>query len=275
MPRAAILAYGLGGTLLGLLLLPLFGLLVGTSGSALLAELKGTVFQTAFWLTLKTSSISLLFVVCAGTPLAWWLTRTASPGADWVQGIAYVPVLLPPAVLGVALLFTFGGSSVAGVALSEVGIRLPFTRWAVILAQVIVSAPFYLVAATNAFRRVDDDVILVARTLGETSAGAFFRVAVPVALPGLLGGAALAWARAAGEFGATLLFAGNQPGETQTLPLAIYSALETDVARAVALAILLVVAFAVVLGLFRFVIAHQVSRRRRGWSWFRRVGKRA
>lgn len=133
--------------------------------------------------------------------------------------------------------------------------QVPFTPGAVVLAQVIVSAPFYVQSAAAAFRRVDRDLLLVARTLGQGPAGAFLRVAVPVALPGLVGGAALAWARAIGEFGATLLFAGNLPGTTQTVPLAIYMALESDVRAALALSLVLAGAAVVLLLALRGVPA--------------------
>jgi molybdate transport system permease protein len=150
-----------------------------------------------------------------------------------------LPIVVPPAVVGIALLLTFGRSGLLGAPLTALGIQIPFTTIAVVLAQVVVSAPFYVQAAAAAFRRVDPDLLIVARSLGQRPRGAFFGVALPLALPGLMGGAALAWARALGEFGATLLFAGNLPGITQTMPLAIYAALEVDVRVAVALSLAL------------------------------------
>jgi molybdate transport system permease protein len=142
-------------------------------------------------------------------------------------------------VVGIALLETFGRRGLFGGVLTALGIQIPFTTLAVVLAQLVVSAPFYVQAAAAAFRRVDSDLLIVARTLGQSQRGAFLRVAVPIALPGLVGGAALAWARSLGEFGATLLFAGNLPGTTQTMPLAIYMALESDVRVAIALSLVL------------------------------------
>jgi molybdate transport system permease protein len=150
-----------------------------------------------------------------------------------------LPVVIPPAVLGVALLETFGRRGLLGGALDGLGLALPFSTAAVVVAQIVVSAPFYVQAASSAFRRVDADLLLVARTLGASPAGAFVRVGVPLALPGLLGGAALCWARALGEFGATLLFAGNLPGTTQTMPLAIYATLESDLRAATSLSVAL------------------------------------
>ncbi|MEZ4463608.1 MAG: ABC transporter permease subunit [bacterium] len=143
-------------------------------------------------------------------PLAWRLAARPAPGL--VEILVSLPVVIPPAVLGVALLATFGQQGLLG------GSGLPFTEAAVIVAQVVVAAPFYVQGAAAAFRKVDADLLLVARTLGAGRARTFFGVALPAALPGLLAGAALAWARALGEFGATLLFAGNLSGRTQTMP---------------------------------------------------------
>jgi len=159
-----------------------------------------------------------------------------------------LPVVLPPAVAGVALLLAFGRRGLLGPALAAAGIGLPFTRAAVVLAESFVAAPFYVQAAIAAFRRIDPDLFLVARTLGASRPRVFFTVAVPLARPGLAGGATMSWARALGEFGATLMFAGNMEGRTQTLPLAIYTALESDVRTAQSLSLVLVaVAFALLL----------------------------
>jgi molybdate transport system permease protein len=137
---------------------------------------------------------------------------------------------------------------------------LSFTVWAVVTAQVVVSAPFYIQSAAAGFRKVDDDQLLVAQTLGATPGKAFLRIAVPTALPALMSGAALCWARALGEFGATLLFAGNLPGQTQTMPLAIYSAMEQDLELARALALILAIfAFAMLL-LLRLIPAWRRQR---------------
>jgi molybdate transport system permease protein len=157
---------------------------------------------------------------------------------------------MPPAVVGVALILAFGRQSVVGAWLRDLGVDLPFSTAAVVVAQVVVSAPFFVLPAAEAFRRVDSDLLLVARTLGASPARTFFRVAIPVALPGILAGAALAWARAVGEFGATLLFAGSLPGRTQTMPLAIYRSLETDLSVARALSLLLGASAIVVLMIF-------------------------
>ncbi|ACY16802.1 ABC transporter permease [Haliangium ochraceum] len=221
------------------MLLPLAVLLLSSSPQELLAGARHRLFAPALWLSARTTSLSLALVVLTGTPLAWWLASSRTRLSRVLEVLVDVPIVLPPAVVGVALLQSFGRRGLLGPQLEALGVALPFSSAAVVLAQVVVSAPFYVQAAANAFRKVELDLVLVARTLGASSASAFFRVAVPVALPGLLGGAALAWARSLGEFGATLLFAGNLSGRTQTMPLAIYTALESDVRAALALALVL------------------------------------
>jgi molybdate transport system permease protein len=189
-----------------------------------------------------TSLVALVVVVALGTPLAWLLAQRER---RVIEILVELPVVLPPAVLGVALLLAFGRHGLLGPFLERAGLSVAFTPAAVVLAQIVVAAPFYVLAATSAFRALDRELLVVARTLGASPARAFFRVALPITRPALLRGATLAWARALGEFGATLLFAGSLAGRTMTLPLAIYAALESDLraARAIAL-VLVVVAFA-------------------------------
>ena len=225
--------------MLVLLVLPLLALALASSPSDLASGVRSPLFGPALWLSARTTALSLAIVVLTGTPLAWWLASTAGRGARVAEALVDLPIVIPPAVVGIALLETFGRSGLFGPILVGAGIQVPFTPLAVVLAQVVVAAPFYVQAAAAAFRRVEPDLLLVARTLGQSPRGAFLRVAAPIALPGLVGGAALAWARALGEFGATLLFAGNLPGTTQTMPLAIYMALESDVRVAVALSLVL------------------------------------
>lgn len=230
-----------GGLLLVVLVLPVLGLVAGTAPGELLDALSLPSTRTALWLSLRTTALALALVVLLGTPLAWALSRGRRRRHRVALSLVELPVVLPPAVLGVALLETFGRSGWLGPALGAVGVQLPFTSAAVVLAQVIVGAPLYVLTATAAFRAVDDDLLLVARTLGAGPARAWWTVAAPLAAPGLASAAALAWARALGEFGATLMFAGSLPGRTQTLPLAIYGALERDMAQARAISVLLVV----------------------------------
>ena len=225
--------------------------------------MQNPIFMPALSLSAKTS-----FVV-------WWLlfwlhpvglvdghgtAQKESGGA--VGGFAHRD---SPAVLGIALLQTFGRQGLLGDIFQGLGIQIPFSTSAVILAQVVVAAPFYIQSATTAFRRVNPDFLWVARTLGQKPAGAFLQVALPLALPGMISGAALSWARALGEFGATLLFAGNLSETTQTMPLAIYTAMESDVRAAVAISLVLVaVAFVLLLGLRLLPAVNPQTRRERG-----------
>jgi len=241
--------------MLVLLVLPLVALGLASSPSDLAAGVRDPLFLPALWLSARTTLVSLAVVVGTGTPLAWWLAQAPGRSGRVVEVLVDLPVVVPPAVLGIALLETFGRSGLLGGALEALGIRVPFTTAAVVLAQVVVSAPFYVQAAAAAFGRVDRDLLIVARTLGQSPGGAFFRIAVPLALPGLVGGAALAWARSLGEFGATLLFAGNLPGTTQTMPLAIYMALESDVRVALAIALVLAAVSVLLLFALRWVPA--------------------
>ncbi|MGD2045637.1 MAG: ABC transporter permease [Gemmatimonadota bacterium] len=235
---------GLPGALVALpililLVLPMMALALASSPADLAQAMGDPLFLPALLLSARTTLVSLLLVVMMGIPLAWWLGRSTSRLARVVEVLVDLPIVVPPAVVGIALLQTFGRRGVFGGMLGAAGIQVPFTTTAVVLAQLVVSAPFFVQAAAAAFRAVDEDLLIVARTLGQSPTGAFLRVALPMALPGVVVGAALAWARALGEFGATLLFAGNLPGTTQTMPLAIYMALESDVRVALALALVL------------------------------------
>jgi molybdate transport system permease protein len=160
-----------------------------------------------------------------------------------------LPIVIPPAVAGVAMLLAFGRRGLLAGWLYPEGWSVTFTTMAVVMAEVFVSAPFFVQAGTSAFRRIDVKLVIVAKTFGASPLRVFFRVALPLAAPGLIAGAIMSWARSLGEFGATLMFAGNLQGKTQTLPLAIYTALESDLRAAQALSIVLVsVAFALLLG---------------------------
>ena len=246
--------------MLAILVVPLVALAGASSPGEIAAGAAHPLFAPALWLSARTTFTSLVIVVAAGTPLAWWIGRRPGRWTRTVETLVDLPIVVPPAVLGIALLEAFGRNGLFGPVLSAMGIQIPFTTAAVVAAQVVVSAPFFVQASASAFRRVDSDLLVVARTLGQSPAGAFLRVAVPLALPGLIAGAALAWARALGEFGATLLFAGNLSGATQTVPLAIYTALESDARVAVALALVLVAASALLLIPLRAVPARIVRR---------------
>lgn len=241
-----------GVTLAGLLLLPFFALAISTPASDLLEGATHPLFASALLLSLRTTLTSLSITVVLGTPLAWWLASSSSKTARVIEVLVGLPIVIPPAVVGVALLQTFGREGLLGPALGSVGIALPFTEISVVLAQIVVSAPFFVKAGASAFREVRPAMLIVARTLGASPPVAFFRVALPIALPGLLVGASLAWARALGEFGATLLFAGNMPGRTQTMPLAIFYALESDVRLAIVFSLVLAAVGMLLLVALRF-----------------------
>jgi molybdate transport system permease protein len=242
-----------GGGLLLFVLLPFAALLADGGLASLLAGLDCPLTWPALRLSLGTSLLSVALVVAGGTPLAWWLARLRWRYAGWLEVLLQLPIVIPPAVGGIALLLAFGRRGLFGQALERLGFSPAFGPIAVVMAQVFVSAPFYLQAAVEAFRRLDGNLLAVARSLGASPPRLFLQLALPLARPGLLGGAAMSWARALGEFGATLMFAGNMTGRTQTLPLAIYTALELDMRSAQALSIVLVgFAFGLLLFLRRF-----------------------
>ena len=245
----------LGGLLAALLALPFVALALSVSFTDLERGLGHPLFAPALGLSLRTTLVSLAITVLTGTPVAWWLSSSSSALVRVVELVVDLPIVIPPAVVGVALLQTFGRLGLLGPVLESVGLTISFSTAAVVLAQVVVAAPFFVHAASNAFRKVDEDTLIVARTLGASAMAAFLRVAVPIALPGLFVGAALAWARALGEFGATLLFAGNLSGTTQTMPLAIFTALESDVRVAVVFSLVLAAIGALLLLLLRAVPA--------------------
>jgi molybdate transport system permease protein len=237
----------LGSLLVGFLLLPLVSLLATATPNELVSGLLSGSVWPALRLTLKTTFTSLTLVLLFGTPLAWALAHSESRGAHSLETLLELPIVVPPAVAGVALLLTFGRHGLLTGRLYPDSVHLAFTTTAVVVAETFVSAPFYVQAAVSAFRRIDPCLLAVAASLGANPWRIFLRIAVPIALPGLIAGAAMSWARALGEFGATLMFAGNLEGVTQTLPLAIYSALEVDMRAARAISVLLVVVALVVL----------------------------
>jgi molybdate transport system permease protein len=208
------------------------------------AAVDESVFA-ALRLSFVTTAISLALTLGFGTPLAYLLARRRFPGRRLVEAIVDLPIVLPPAVAGLALLLTLGRRGPVG----SLGLEIAFTTAAVILAQTFVSAPFYIRSARGAFATVHRDLEDAARIDGGGEWQAFRRVTVPLAMPVLAGGAILAWARALGEFGATIMFAGNIEGLTQTLPLAVYGEFQSSLEASIAAAVILVVAaLAVLLG---------------------------
>ena len=256
--RRQHLAFRLGMSLLAaalgtLLVLPFVALLFDGGPGSILRGFQYAPTWPALRLSLETTTISVLIIALGGTPLAWWLARSKWRSARWLETLLQLPVVIPPAVGGIALLLAFGRRGLFGGWLDRLGFSPSFSTVAVIMAQVFVSAPFYLQAAVHAFARLDQNLLAVSRSLGASPPRLFFQVVLPLAKPALIGGAAMSWARALGEFGATLMFAGNMMGTTQTLPLAIYTALESDIRAAQALSLLLALfAFALLLALRRF-----------------------
>jgi molybdate transport system permease protein len=224
------------------LLLPVVALFATLSWSDFLGGLRDPLLAPALRLSLLTTTSSLVLVVVLGSLLAWRVARNPGRLSRWLEAVSQIPAVIPPAVAGVGLLLAFGRRGLFGALLDRHGIAIAFTTPAVVMAEAFVSAPFFVQAAIAAFRRVDPNLLVVARTLGASPFRTFLRVGLPLAAPGLVAGAAMSWARAVGEFGATILFAGNLTGRTQTMPLAVYTAMESDLRAAQALSIILVVA---------------------------------
>lgn len=261
LPPALLLLTASSVALLLLLVLPLAAIFIrGIPAGALARAIDDPTVRQALTLSLATTSISLILSLVIGTPVAFLLARYRFRGHQLLDTVVDLPMVLPPAVAGVALLMAFGRRGVVGPFLSDLGIEIPFTTLAVILAQTFVAVPFYIRAARAGFESVDGGLEEVAATLGAGRSTIFRTVTVPLALPALLGGAVMAWARALGEFGATLMFAGNFAGRTQTMPLAIYQTLESGrLDAALALSIILVVVSFSVLLLFKVVVRRGAS----------------
>lgn len=252
-----------GAPLILFLVLPLVVLLVRTLGS-------GTIFQfltnpavlSALQLSLITTLITLTLAVLFGTPLAYLLARYDFRGKSLLDTLIDLPMVLPPAVAGVALLITLGRRGWIGSWLADqFGITIGFSTVAVVLAQLFVAAPFYVKSAKAGFESTDPGFERVATTLGSGNLRTFWRVTVPLALPSLLSGMVMTWARALGEFGATIMFAGNFEGRTQTMPLAIYSALEGSggLDQSLTLSVILVITSFAVLLVVKWLTRRQVK----------------
>lgn len=243
----AVLVLALSAALL-FLTLPIVATFTDTSPGRLLDSLDDPVARDALWLSLKTTAAALAIIVVVGTPAAYLLATRRFRGRAVVQTLLELPLVLPPAAAGIALLAALGPNGILGSALDDAGIQLVLQTSGVIVALVFVASPFYLRQAEAAFSAVPQNVMEASRTLGAGEARTFARVAIPTARPGLLAGAALAWGRALGEFGATLMFAGSFRGITQTVPLAIYDRFAIDFPGALALsAVLVCVSFALLL----------------------------
>ncbi|WP_430789257.1 ABC transporter permease [Actinoplanes sp. G11-F43] len=234
------------------LVLPLAGLLVRTPWATLPARLAEPGVVEALKLSLLTSTLATVLCLFLGVPLAWLLARVEFPGRRLVRALITVPLVLPPVVGGIALLLALGRRGLVGQWLDETfGITLPFTTTGVVIAESFVALPFLVIAVEGALRGADSRFEEAAATLGATRWTTFTHVTLPLVAPGIAAGAVLCWARALGEFGATITFAGNYPGITQTMPLAVYQTMESgDLEGAVVLSlILLVVSVAILAGL--------------------------
>ena len=231
----------------GFLVLPIVALFLRIPPGELIDALGSAAARDALVVSIKTSLIAHLAVLLVGTPAAYAIGRNRFRGRTLVLSLIELPLVLPPAAAGIALLVTFGRLGLLGGTLDALGVRLSFTQAAVVIAVTFVESPFYLRGAIASFESVDDTLVEAARTLGARPFRVFARVALPLAAGGLGAASALALARGLGEFGATLLFAGSLQGVTQTLPLAIYAQFEVDLNTALAIGALFVVFGAVVL----------------------------
>jgi molybdate transport system permease protein len=248
-----------GSGLLCLLALPLIALLWRTALTDFMASVVAPSAFDALRVSLVTSTLSTLLAVITGTPLAYALARWPFRGRAWMELLIDLPVVLPPAVAGLALLMAFGRRGLLGPALEIVGVSIPFTTAAVVLAQAFVSAPLYVRSARIGFAGIDVQLEEAAYTEGANQWQLFRFVMLPLAGRALLSGAILAWTRALGEFGATILFAGNLEGRTQTMPLAIYLGFESDLSLALALSAILLAVSILLLAVLRRLEAQSTA----------------
>jgi len=230
------------------LVLPLVGLLLRAPWGHLGAALSGADATQALILSLWTASTATAISLVIGVPLAWVLARSRFPGQRLLRALVTLPLVLPPVVGGVALLLAFGRTGFVGRLLdSWFGLTIPFTPIAVVMAETFVAMPFLIITVEGALRSADQGFEEAAATLGATRMTVFRRVTMPMIAPSLGAGAVLCWARALGEFGATITFAGSFPGQTETMPIAVYYALENDPDAAIALSLVLLLVSIVVL----------------------------
>nr|WP_240497232.1 molybdate ABC transporter permease subunit [Streptomyces hirsutus] len=236
---------------LAFLLVPLLALLVRTPWQSMPEQLTSPVVWQALRLSLVCATAATAVSLVLGVPLAWLLARTEFPGRGLVRALVTLPLVLPPVVGGVALLMALGRNGIVGQWLDQwFGISLPFTTAGVVVAEAFVAMPFLVISVEGTLRAADRRYEEAAATLGASRFTAFRRVTLPLIAPGIAAGSVLAWARALGEFGATITFAGNFPDRTQTMPLAVYLALQSDPEAAIALSVvLLAVSIAVLAGL--------------------------
>ena len=250
--------------LLGFLAIPLLAIFVEAGPDELLGSLGKEGSLEALWLSLRTSLAAMAVIVIVGTPAAYLLARRAFAGRAFLITLIELPLVLPPAAAGIALLAAFGPEGLLGGAIEDAGVKLVLQTVGVVIAMTFVAAPFYVRGAIAAFESLDPSLLDASRTLGAGEARTFVRIAVPGARAGLASGLALAWGRALGEFGATLLFAGSLQGRTQTAPLAIFEFLSRDFDSSLALSgVLVVFSAALLLGVKVLGGAPEVRRAQR------------
>jgi molybdate transport system permease protein len=248
-PLGLAIPAGIG---LAFLVLPLAGLILRAPWSTMVERLTAPGVLTALRLSLQTATVATVVSILFGVPLAWLLARVAFPGRRVVRALVTVPLVLPPVVGGVALLLVFGRRGLVGSWLYETfGFSLPFTTTGVVVAEAFVAMPFLIIAVEGALRGADTRYEEAAATLGATRWTTFRRVTLPLVGPGVGAGAVLCWARALGEFGATITFAGNTPGRTRTMPLYVYLALEVDLRDAIVLSLVLLTVSVTILVVLR------------------------
>jgi molybdate transport system permease protein len=255
--RAALVVMAL--PLLTFIVLPLASLLGRIRLDALIENIRHTPVLEAVALSLTTTALATVLALLLGTPLAYLLARHQFRGRVVLETLIDLPMVLPPAVAGVALLMAFGRRGVVGQYLSDAGVELAFTQTAVVLAQLFVAAPFYVKSAITGFSNVEQDIEHAAAVDGASPWTVFRAVTVPLAWPALFGGAVMTWARALGEFGATIIFAGNFPGRTQTMPLAIYIGFELQLNVALTLAVILLVISSGVLAIVKGLLRQRIG----------------
>lgn len=239
--------------LAGFISLPLLSLIIWTVEEGSWHAMTSPVAIDALLLSARTTAISMLIILLIGTPAAFVLARAQFPGKRAINTLVDIPAVLPPSAAGIALLLAFGRMGLLGEHLHVLGIQISFTTTAVVMAEIFVAAHFYVRQATVGFGRVDRGTEEAAMVDGAGRVKVFTKITVPLAFPALVAGAVTAWARALGEFGATIIFAGSFRGVTQTMPLAIYSTLESDFDAAVALSVLVLGFSFVVILVARFL----------------------
>jgi molybdate transport system permease protein len=245
---ASGLAIGALGLLSGFIAVPILSLVVWTVSEEAWGAMASPVAREALSLSMRTTAATMVILVVVGTPAAYVLARGSFRGSRVLNTLVELPIVLPPSAAGIALLLAFGRFGLLGEYLNAFGITLSFTTVAVVMAEVFVAAPFYLRQAATGFAGVDRTIEEAALVDGADRTAVFLKVTIPLAFPALVAGVVTAWARALGEFGATIIFAGNFRGITQTIPLAIYSEFQSNIDAAVALSVLVLgFAFAVIL----------------------------